>query len=136
MNLAGKPDYRLSAAILRYYRDEGTAELDAPQLTSFRDGDPPWTANAEHGLALANGETVRLLGQAVLYRPASPQGGEITVVTRDLTIHPKDNYAETQQEVTATMGSHKVNAKGMRLFLGDKRIELLSHVRGVYAPAP
>jgi lipopolysaccharide export system protein LptC len=136
MNPAGKPDYRLSAAAMSYYRDDGTAELDAPQLISFRDGDPPWTANAEHGLALANGEVVRLLGQAVLHRPAGPQGEEITVVTRDLTIHPKHNYAETEQEVTATMGNHKVNAKGMRLFLGDKRIELLSNVRGVYAPAP
>jgi LPS export ABC transporter protein LptC len=106
----------------------------APQnwsfMISFRDGDPPWTANAEHGLALSNGEVVRLLGQAVLHRPAGPHGGEITVVTRDLTVHPKHNYAETEQEVTATMENHKVNAKGMRLFL-DKRIQLRQCARRV-----
>jgi lipopolysaccharide export system protein LptC len=136
MNLAGEPDYRLSAAAMQYYRDDGSADLEAPQLTFFREGDPPWMAHSERGWVSGNGEIVRLLGHAVLYRLAGPQGPEIRMVTRDLTLYPKKNYAETESEVTATMGSHQVNAKGLRLFLGQRRLDLLSNVRGVYAPTP
>jgi lipopolysaccharide export system protein LptC len=135
MNPAGKPDYRLQAASMRHYLDDGSSELDLPRLTSFRQGNPPWRVSAEKGWSSANGDELRLLGRVTLDRSAGPQSEEIRIITSDVTLRPKEDYAETQKQVTATMGQHELESLGMRLFLAEDRLQLLSNVRGVYAPA-
>jgi lipopolysaccharide export system protein LptC len=135
MDLNGNPDYRLQATGMRHYQDDGSTEMDAPQLVTFRYGEPPWRATAERGWASARAELVRLMGQVTVHRPAGPSGGEVHIETSELTVRPSEDYAETEQQVAGTMGDHQVQAVGMRLFLAEGRVQLLSGVRGRYVPA-
>lgn len=135
MDNAGKPDYRLKAVSLRHYQDDGSTEVDQPQLTSFRGTGPSWGAVGERGWASANGTLLKLLGAVTMHRPPGPGSEEVTLITSDLTLHPKENYAETDREVTAMMGPNKMQGVGMRLFLAEGKVKLLSQVRSVYAPA-
>jgi lipopolysaccharide export system protein LptC len=61
---------------------------------------------------------------------------EITLLTRDLTIYPQREYAETGAAVTITSGRNEMQAVGMRLDLSDGRLELLSETKGKYVTKP
>jgi lipopolysaccharide export system protein LptC len=55
------------------------------------------------------------------------------LVTRDLRVQRKAEYAETDQPVSANSGTSQVEAVGMQAWLGEPmRIKLLSRVRGRY----
>jgi len=78
---------------------------------------------------------MKLLGAVTVHRPPGPDSEEVTLIARDLTLHPKEDYAETDNEVTAIMGRNQMRGVGMRLFLTQGTVKLLSQVQSVYAPA-
>jgi len=135
MNSAGQPRYRLDGDHMQHYPDDDTTELTKPHIEIYAEAAPPWYIDAERGWVSADGELVLLLG-GVLARQEDTAAKRTTTLTSDeLRIRPNDEYAETDKPVTLKSGPNIVEAIGMRAYIREGRLQLLSNARGKYEPA-
>jgi lipopolysaccharide export system protein LptC len=58
------------------------------------------------------------------------------MLTRDAYLRPKERYAETKAPTVIEQGDSAVEGIGARVYLAEKRYELLSGVKGRYVPDP
>lgn len=131
LNAQGRPQHRLQADRMVHYGDDETAALTRPQITTFDDQGPTWSAQSATGWVSPNGKVVRLLGPVTMVRFARARG-QARIETRDLTLYPDDNFAETAASVRFSDANGFITAVGMRAQLGDNgHLELLSRVRGI-----
>ena len=136
MGAAGSPEHRLQARYLAHYPDDGSAELTAPQFTLYERDDGPWQVSAARGW-VGGGQKFAVLRDNVLIE--NPQAGPaqaIRITTSELQVLPDDKYAQTGQPVTLQSQNALTHAVGMRLYLDEERLQLLSQVKGTYAPKP
>lgn len=132
MNTTGTPRYKLSADKMKHYPDDDTSELNRPHITIFRIDTPPWIIDADRGWASANGELVLLIGNVRVNREASASTRAMSLTTEELRLRPNDDYAETDKPVTIVSGKDITRAIGMRAYLKEGRLQLLSSARGKY----
>lgn len=137
MGADGRPAQRLAATSMRHYADDETTELTDPVLLVYEPNLPPWEIRSERGWMSADGELVLLQGEVHINRQVSDRSRSVHLVTRDLRVQPKEEYAETDQPVRAESGPHWVTARGLEAWLrAPVRIKLLAQVRGYYAVRP
>lgn len=136
MNEAGLARYKLIANRLEHFPDDDSIVIQQLTLHLYRNQLPEWTARADQGVVYDKGKRIELTNQVRLHRPATPENAEITLLTRDLTIYPQREYAETGSAVTITSGRNEIQAVGMRLDLSNGRLELLSETKGKYVITP
>ncbi len=134
LNLAGKPAHKLYADSLKHYANDDSATLERPHLVVFRSEDEFWDIRAESGLVLNGGETVLLQGEVIILRITATDTEALQIYTFDLTVHLQTKYMETAAPVNIKDGRGRTTAIGMRTNLRQRRIELLSEVRGTYEP--
>ena len=70
----------------------------------------------------------------VIHQKENAHTSESTISTEELTYFPKDKLATSALKVTYKQQNNQVEAVGMRAYLNDKRVQLLSQARGTYAP--
>lgn len=134
MNAAGQPRYRLQASSMEHFPDDGSTHLIKPQLLFYSSERVPWTLMADEGTVTRDNEKIFLSGDVLIDRAAAPARDPLRVVTRDVTVRPRDDYAETAQPVTLTDPVSTTRATGMRMHVREERVQLLSQVQGTYAP--
>jgi lipopolysaccharide export system protein LptC len=133
MDEAGRLSRSLRADRLTHFMDDQSTEVEAPRLTLFRAGEPPWEIESERGWISPDGTVTLLQGAARLTRDAAPGIRPVEVVTSNLLVRPRDDYAETAEAVQITSGNSRAQSVGMQAWLGKpSRIKLLSQARGHY----
>jgi lipopolysaccharide export system protein LptC len=135
MTEAGRPAHRLRADQLRHFTDDDTSELTGPQLTVYQDRSPPWEVDAEGAWVSADGSLVLLTGEVVIDRAAGADSPPMRLVTRDLRVQPRQDYAETDEKVRVETDTDWLDAVGMQAWLRPpSRLKFLSQVKGYYVP--
>lgn len=137
----GKLRYKLETPAARYYQSDPTQPgpqdytfIEQPRIIFYAaDNTVPWHMSAAEGLTDANGRDVRLKTDVIAEQQSTAQG-LIQVTTSELRINILEQYAETDKAVKMRAQQNQIETVGMRAFLNEDRIELLSEVRGVYAP--
>jgi len=136
MDLQGRPRRLLLADSLRHFPDDDSTELTAPRLQLLEPGRPPWRIRSELGWVSPDGELVLLQGKVNIERAGIDGNRPVHLVTRDLRVQPKQEYAETEQPVRVDSGPHWIESTGLQAWLRQPvRIKLLADVRGHYAVA-
>jgi len=131
----GRPQYQLRATHVAHYADDDRSEFTQPEFTAFRTDDQRWTAVAETGRAENGGEQVFLDGAVIIQRyPDVALPADLQIRTRDVRVRPADDYAETDQAATIVQGENTVKTIGLQVYFREGQMQLLSQVRGVYAP--
>lgn len=133
MDPAGAPRYRLLAQGMTHYADDDTADVTAPRMTVFRAGSAPWLASAGRGWVAAGGETVKLMDDVVIERPADAAAQRLEIRSDELRVWPGAEYAETEHPVTLLSAMGVTRAVGMRADFKHDVVELHAQVRGEYA---
>ncbi|HQU14943.1 MAG: LPS export ABC transporter periplasmic protein LptC [Chromatiales bacterium 21-64-14] len=129
----GAVQYRLQSPSLVHYPDPDRSDLTKPRLRWYpQPGAIPWKVHAERGQVLAAGDEVRLLGTVHIDRAAEGTRRAVTIQTRDLQVWPHREVAETADLVTMRSAGATISGVGMRAYLKDGRVLLLSRVRGTY----
>ncbi len=132
----GRPQYQLQATYMAHYADDDRSEFTQPQFTAFRPDGQRWTAVAEAGRAENGSEQIFLDGTVIIQRyPDATTSANLQIRTRNVRVQPADDYAETDQ--TATIVHHDkdtLKAVGLQVYFREGQVQLLSQVRGVYAP--
>jgi len=132
MNENGKPHYVLKGKYLEHFPDDESIDIKQPDVKLFREKLPPWNLLSEHARVLNKGNLIYLNGNVLMNRPESANEPEINLTTSNLTLKVDQNYAETNDPVDIKTEKHRLKAKGMRVYLADGRLELLSDVKGFY----
>ncbi|MDX1593436.1 MAG: LPS export ABC transporter periplasmic protein LptC [Gammaproteobacteria bacterium] len=133
----GQPRYRLAGPRLSHYPHDDSNRLERPHLTVYEQvNDPAWTVEAERGFLSSGAEELLLAGPVTLERLPGTNRPPLRIDTRDLTIHPRQDLAETEAPVKITGPDYVVDAVGARAKLYDEGplVELHSRVRGRHEP--
>ena len=133
MDAQGRPRRLLQAESMRHFPDDDSTELTRPELTLLEAEGPPWRIRSELGWVSPDGELVLLQGEVHIERSGDGEARPLHLVTRDLRVQPKDEYAETEQAVRIDSGPHWLESNGLQAWLREPvRIKLLADVRGHY----
>lgn len=118
----------------RQHRDDRAWRLTAPEWQLHTDAaGPPWRGVADRGWLGPEHDHARLTGDVVMTRQRAE--GPTRLRTSRMALHLPDRYAETDQRVTLIQPGGRVEAIGARLWLDERRLELLDNVEGVYDAA-
>lgn len=133
MNHTGQPHYRLQASFMEHFPDDDSAHLVAPQVMFYNQQRTPWTLRADEGTISADNKEINLLGNVVIERASTALEGPLRIATRDVLIRPHEQYAETKAPLTLVDSLNTTRATGMRMFVREEHVQLLSQVQGAYA---
>lgn len=130
----GTPLRRLSAAYMAHFTDTETKELKHPHLVVYREESEPWHVASERGWVSAENDVLMLLGKVDIWRNSTDGMREVHIETEDLRVLPNDEYAETTLPVRFSTRGSLTTGTGMRAFLGESRVQLVSKVKTVINP--
>lgn len=136
MGATGAPEHRLQARYMAHYPDDGSTELTAPQFTLYERDDGPWQVSAGRGWVGGGQKFVVLRDNVLVENPQAGPGKAMRMTTSELEVLPDDKFAQTGQPVTLRSQNALTHAVGMRAYLDEERLQLLSKVKGTYAPEP
>lgn len=125
----GKLQYEMTAAKLEHLKTSDVTLLTDPDLLLFRGTTLPWHVRSERGEVSPRGEEVELI-DAVRIERTDAKGRPTILTTSRLTVFPEKDYAQTQQAVAIEAANGVTTAQGMKAYLNDGRMHLLSNVRG------
>lgn len=132
MDEKGRPRRRVTAQHMSHFPDTDTHELTRPYLEVFSEAQLPWHVKSERGWLSAKGDVMLLLGEVHIWRNAPDGTRKMDIKTSDLRVLPESEYGETDKPVTITTPRSQSRSIGMRAFLGQGRMEMLSQVRTIY----
>ena len=125
----GKLSYIMTATKLEHIKQTDITLVSTPKLDLFRGTDLPWKVTSQRAEVLPNGDEVELIGDVRIARTDAKNRPTIITSSR-MTVIPDKEYAQTEQAVRIVAASGVTTAQGMKAYLQDSRILLLSNVRG------
>lgn len=93
-----------------------------------------WDARSEAAWVSPGAEQVQLMRQVEMRGPPTPAGLVTLFQTDRLTVFPDQDLATAAGRVTITQGDSILSGTGLRADMQAHRFQLLSDVKGRYAP--
>jgi len=127
----GKMQYEMTADRVEHLKASEITHVTKPVMDVYRGTTFPWHVVSERAEVNPDGTQVELIDAVRLNR--TDQKNRTTVITTSrATVFPQKQYAETDQDVRIDGAGGVTTAKGMKAYLNDSKIHLLSTVRGQY----
>jgi lipopolysaccharide export system protein LptC len=127
----GRLKNRLTAEHLLHYPENNTMIM-APDILFYQQGQVQWHVASEHGQVSADNKEVWLLGHATLQRVTDNPAKRFDILSQNVHVKLDEEYAETHEPSTLLSATSTTNAVGMKIFMQQQRLELLSKVKGTY----
>jgi len=133
-NEKGQEPYSVAAPHLE--RDPGGKSLTIREPKfSFPDRkEGRWLASANQAWVADKGVEVRLNEKVEFIGPPAPSGERTRFSTAHLQVFPKQDLALSDDSVTITRADSILQGVGLRADMKAHRVQLLSNVKGRYAP--
>ena len=125
----GKLHYELKADKVEHVKASDITLMTSPNMNLFRGTELPWKIRSERGEVSPGGVEVELIDKVRVER-TDAKGRPTILTTSRLTVFPEKEYAQTQQAVRIDAANGVTTAQGMKAYLNDGRMLLLSNVRG------
>ena len=125
----GKLHYELTADKVEHVKASDITLMTAPNMNLFRGSELPWKIRSERGEVSPGGVEVELIDKVRVER-TDAKGRPTILTTSRLTVFPDKEYAQTQQAVRIDAANGVTTAQGMKAYMNDGRMLLLSNVRG------
>ena len=132
----GLRQYVIESPLLEQFPDPLGTQVAQPHMDWYQPNGQirTWRLRSEQGWIAPDRQLIRLEGEVVMIRPAESDKPPLTVTTRDVLVRPDTHYAETAAPAQAVTPGGILQAIGVRAYLDQERLELLSEVRGIYDP--
>ncbi len=125
----GKLHYEMTASKLEHIKATDITLVDKPDLQLYRGTEQPWHVRSEKGEVAPEGKQVELIDNVRIARTDAK--GRPTIITSSrVTVFPDEEYAQTQQAVKIEAANGVTTAQGMKAYMNDGKVYLLSNVRG------
>ncbi|MVW74741.1 LPS export ABC transporter periplasmic protein LptC [Pseudomonas xionganensis] len=125
----GTVHYRVTAERTEHLQTTDITLVSQPRLTLYRGKELPWNIKSERAEISPGGAEVELIDQVRIDR-TDEKGRPTILTTTRLTVFPEKDYAQTRQAVRIDAANGVTTAQGMKAYLNDGRMHLLSNVRG------
>ncbi|MCZ6893268.1 MAG: LPS export ABC transporter periplasmic protein LptC [Gammaproteobacteria bacterium] len=119
----------LRAELVEHFPDDDSTELASPHLEIYNGQVEPWHVIAERGWVSSGNDVVLLHGAVEIWRLDKAGQRVYQVITSELRVLPKEQYAESDNPTTIIGPSTVTHAIGMRANFAHDRLELLKQVR-------
>lgn len=130
---------KLFAKYWAYQPETKGSTLTKPHLVIYKPDGSLWTIDANRGFIkqpnIGTLDQIILHDNVVINRPATNAFIPITLETEELSYQPSKEFAETDKYVVMTKPGLKISGIGMRAFLDQSAVELLSDVKTYYTTA-
>jgi lipopolysaccharide export system protein LptC len=127
----GKLQYEMTADKVEHIKATDVTMLTTPDLQMYRGTPFPWHIQSKTGEVSPGGEQVELIDSVRVAR--TDDKNRTTIITSSrMTVFPQKQYAQTEQAVRIDGAGGVTTAQGMKAYLNDGRMDLLSKVRGQY----
>lgn len=127
----GKLQYELTSDRVEHLKASDVTLLTNPDLNMFRGTEFPWHVQSKRGEVNSGGTEVELIDSVRIARTDEKNRTMVITSTR-MTVFPQQQYAQTQQAVRIDGANGVSTGVGMKAYLKESRIHLLSNVRGQY----
>lgn len=129
----GSLSHVLNAEHLTHFRVSGIALLKQPRYTLYEEKRPGWKIRADKGELSGDQSRLLLLGKTSIDWQGDERHPAMHLLTSGLTIHPREEYAETEAPVTVTSGENWIESTGMQAWLkAPGKIRFLAQTRAHY----
>ncbi|MDX1724104.1 MAG: LPS export ABC transporter periplasmic protein LptC [Pseudomonas sp.] len=125
----GKLHYEMTSDKLEHIKSSDITLLTNPFLHLYRGTELPWKVSSERAEVAPQGKEVELIDKVRVER-TDAKGRPTILTTSRLTVIPDKEYAQTEQAVRIVAANGVTTAQGMKAYLNDGRMLLLSNVRG------
>jgi lipopolysaccharide export system protein LptC len=129
-DLEGRLQQEATASDAKYFGEEDIIYLTDPRITTHSDSESPWYTRSERGQVRHKHDIIEL-SQDVQIRKGD---GEIDIRTERLVLTRSKDMAETDAPISIIGDTGRTDAVGMRAFLKQEKIELLSKVKTIHEP--
>lgn len=127
--LDGKRQHELFAEKSEHLQSRDISLLEHPDMQLYRGTPLPWHIRSERGEVSPHGTEVELIDKVRVER-TDAKGRPVIITSTRMTVFPEKNYAQTQQPVKIEMTNGVTTAIGMKAYLDEGKMHLLSNVRG------
>ncbi|MBI6899868.1 LPS export ABC transporter periplasmic protein LptC [Pseudomonas putida] len=127
----GKLQYEMTAAKVEHLKATEVTLVTTPDLHMYRGTAYPWHVQSKRAEVNPDGTEVELIDDVRVARTDEKQRETIITSTR-MTVFPQKQYAQTEQAVRIDGAGGTTTGKGMKAYLKEGRMDLLSNVRGQY----
>jgi lipopolysaccharide export system protein LptC len=131
----GKLVNYLQTPLMHHIPTNNTHVLKTPHIIIAQENQPDWDIHALQATALYGGQEITFNKSVVVHQGKDDHTQESTFKTEAITYFPKDKMATTLLDVTYETPGNIVQATGMKAYLAEKRVQLLSQARGKYEPS-
>jgi len=115
----------------KHFPDTDTGFLTKPDLQLYQEGEPNWHATSEEGQFDVKNDHIVLSGSVTIIGE-NRQGTPFTMTTEKLNYANKSDFIETDLPVKIISVESEITAVGMTANITEKKINLLSKVKGHY----
>ncbi len=126
----GQPSHQMQSDALLHYAEVDRVELKQPSLTVYLPEGEQWQIEAEQGSLEGESNQITLEGSVLLSQRSDTQ--PLKMETDRLQLYPDTRYGESDALVTISAPSGRISGTGMQLYGDERRLLLLSEVRGQY----
>ncbi|AIR88013.1 LPS export ABC transporter periplasmic protein LptC [Pseudomonas cremoricolorata] len=127
----GKRQYEMTADRIEHVKVSEMTLVSKPDLQMYRGTTFPWHVQSERAEVNPDGTEVELIDSVRISRTDEQNRNTLITSTR-MTVFPQKQYAQTEQAVRIDGAGGTTTGKGMKAYLKDGRMDLLSNVRGQY----
>ncbi|WP_409523269.1 LPS export ABC transporter periplasmic protein LptC [Nitrincola sp. MINF-07-Sa-05] len=127
----GQLQQEITTPLVQHLPGLEQVQMMTPVLTQSRADGSVLEIIADEAWMLDDESKIELAGDVqVIDNPV--QGTPIIMTTSVLALFPPQDFASTEAAVTLTDGQSRTDAIGMQAWFSERRVELLSEVRGIY----
>ena len=130
----GQLSHYLQTPLLRHIPLNNTHQLTTPHIIIAQPNQPAWEIHAQNAIALHGGEQITFNHDVIIHQKQDVHRQESTFTTEELIYFPKDKLATSTKDITFVQAQNVVKSTGMKAWLAENRIQLLSNARGTYVP--
>jgi len=127
----GKLQYEMTADKVEHMKASDVTLVTTPDLHLYRGTQFPWHVQSKRAEVNPDGTEVELIDAVRVARTDERKRDTIITTTR-MTVFPQKEYAQTEQAVRLDGAGGTTTGKGMKAYLKEGRMDLLSNVRGQY----
>lgn len=134
----GRILYRITTRTARQNLDDGTISMQQVAVSYAPAAEIPWDMRATRGQILPDSNIIQLSGDVLVTSMAAATANRgqapLTIRTDYLELDPDTYIATTNRRVAIKRSRDTLNARGMRVYLKQDRLQLDSEVRGNFLP--
>lgn len=127
----GKVQHEMTADKVEHLKASEVTLLTNPDMNLYRGTEFPWHVTSLRGEVNPDGTQVELIDSVRVAR-TDEQNRDTIITSSRMTVFPQQQYAQTEQDVRIDGAGGVSTGKGMKAYLKESRIHLLSNVRGQY----